>query len=226
MKIAIFPVCALVVSAALGCSSASDPSSGSNGNPIDHASDHTSPRYVASVVSYTQAEGGGYGSDKLPTVVQGPPHGAGCCAGSTDVVSLGNGGEIVVGFDVDVVDRPGADFVVFENPFFVVASDPSSVFAEPGDVSVSEDGTTWTTFPCSSQSYPYEGCAGWHPVLATVDDPPRVDQPEAAGGDAFDLSTIGVARIRFVRIRDMNARRPACCGTAGFDLDAVAALHW
>ena len=201
-------------SALFACSSASS----------DAVDPHVA-HYVTSVVSFTAGPGGGFQQSLLPGVVEGPPHGGGCCQGSTDVVSLGDGGEIVLAFDVEITDGPGVDFLVFENPFLASKSDPSSVFAELGEVSVSEDGVTWSTFPCTATTYPYGSCAGWHPVYATPDDPVDPTDPDKAGGDPFDLADLGVARAKFVRIRDAGSKRPACCGTEGFDLDAVAVLH-
>jgi hypothetical protein len=182
-------------------------------------------KYATRVVSYTKGDKGGYNEAKLPGVVLGPPRGGGCCAGSLDVLSLGDGGEIVLGFDVTIVDAPGVDFVVFENPF-EPSGDPTGVVAEPAEVSVSEDGVTWTPFPCTAKAYPYGACAGWHPVYATLESPVDARAPEKAGGDAYDLSTIGVTRARFIRIRDINRKYPAAAPTAGFDLDGVAVLHF
>jgi hypothetical protein len=185
----------------------------------------TSVQYASKVVSYTEGEKGGLNEDKLPGVVLGPPRGGGCCAGSLDVLSLGDGGEIVLEFDAPIVDGAGVDFIVFENPF-QIGGDPSAVLAEPAEVSVSEDGVTWTTFPCTAKEWPYGTCAGWRPVLATLEAPLDPREPAKAGGDPFDLATVGVERARFVRIRDMNRRFPAAAPTAGFDLDAIAALHF
>jgi len=47
--------------------------------------------------------------------------------------------------------------------------------------------------------------------------------PEASGGDPFDLSELGVDEIRFVRVRDRGGAGMA--PSAGFDLDAVGAVH-
>ena len=210
--------CAFAFFGTLACSSASPPPDPSSGGDA-----HV--HYVTSVVSFTPGPGGGNGSDRLPDVVEGPPHGGGCCAGSTDVLSLGDGGEVVVAFDVEITDGPGVDFVVFENPFLVTPSNPSTVFSELGEVSVSDDGVTWTTFPCTATSYPFGSCAGWHTVNATPNDPVDLTDPAKAGGDPFDLADLGVARAKYVRVRDAHSKRPACCGTAGFDLDAVAVLH-
>jgi hypothetical protein len=180
-------------------------------------------RFATNVVSFTPGTCAGFGQSAMPGVVLGPPKGAGDRQGSLDVVSLGGGGEIVLSFDPAViVDGPGTDFIVFENAFFS-GGDPANPYVELGEVSVSEDGTTWSTFPCTSTSLPYVLCAGWHPVYASGPD----FDPATAGGDPFDLSTIGVARARFVRVRDKTAERCTSQGpnTNGFDLDAMAALH-
>jgi len=73
--------------------------------------------FATSVVSFTPGASAGYGANRMPDVVLGPPQGGGDASGSLDVVSLGNAGEIVLGFDRDIVDGEGADFLVFENPF-------------------------------------------------------------------------------------------------------------
>ena len=238
-------VCSCLVS--LGCSSAAaqaDPTDaappgdsavapkdvGFDASPADAAAvdvvvDAGKPaHYATKVVSYTIGPGGGAGKDRLPDVVLGPPHGGGCCAGSVDTLSLGDGGEIVVGFDVAIVDGPGTDLIVFENAF-QISGDPTKVLYELGEVSVSDDGVTWKTFPCTATAYPFGTCAGWHPVLATPEQPVDVNEPARAGGDPFDLADLGVAHARFVRIRDLETKIPPGPGTAGFDLDAVAVIH-
>lgn len=224
-----FVALACALTAALAGCSAADPA---GAPPIEDAG-VTRPailpvahpaRYVDQVVSFTQGEGGGFGADQLPTIVESAPHGGGCCFGSLDVVSLGHGGEIVLGFDPPIVDGEGHDFIVFENAFRI-ANDPNNVFSELGEVSVSEDGVTWTTFPCDPTGQ-WATCAGFREVYASPEDPVQVDAPDKAGGDPFDLATIGVRKAKFVRIRDLRSNRPAQQGMAGFDLDAVAALHW
>ena len=91
------------------------------------------------------------------------------------------------------------------------------------EVSVSADGTTWTSFPCVSADFMMSSCAGWHPVYSSVENGIDPTNPAVAGGDPFDLAAIGVPRARYVRIRDLatSAGPPA----AGFDLDAVAVVH-
>lgn len=186
-------------------------------------------RFATRVVSFTPGGCAGFGVDRMPDVVFGPPVGGGELRGSLDVVSLGNGGEIVVSVEPNaIIDGPGADFIVFENPFFI-AGNPDSVFAEPGEVSVSDDGVTWKTYPCTASAPPYGACAGFHPVYANPTSGISPVDPARAGGDAFDLADVGLARARFVRIRD---RTTQACPTGvdaptmnGFDLDAIAIVN-
>jgi len=137
--------------------------------------------------------------------------------GSLDVASLGNGGSIVVAFAGNgIVDGPGVDFVVFENPF----ETGNSVFAELATVSVSLDGVSWQEFSCDTTEPPWGDCAGYNPVhLAGMDGPFDAD---TAGGDGFDLAKIGVDEARYVRIVD----RADLDGVDGvFDLDAVGIVN-
>lgn len=181
-------------------------------------------RFATDVVEFQFGTGQDFGQDKFPTPVLGPPRGGGCCAGSTDVTSLGDGGWVVLEFGKGrVVDGPGPDFIVFENAFVPQGAGADEVFAELGRVSVSEDGETWASYDCAARSYPYGDCAGWHPTLANVDSN-DVDplNPEAAGGDAFDLASLGLASARYVKIEDV----PEAEGGVGtFDLDAVALVN-
>ncbi|HEU4409967.1 MAG TPA: hypothetical protein VFS43_32230, partial [Polyangiaceae bacterium] len=179
-------------------------------------------RYVTRVASFSPGPGAGFGQDRMPDVVFGPPRGGGEAQGSLDVVSLGQGGEIVVEFTTNAaVDGPGADFLVFENPFVVAGG---AVFREPAEVSVSEDGASWVAFPCDP-ARPDEGsCAGRNVVYANPDAGVSALDPAAAGGDAFDLAAVGVGRARFVRIRDVAASA-AGAPAAGFDLDALAIVN-
>jgi hypothetical protein len=185
------------------------------------------PTYAAQVESYEPGPGAGYNQDALPDVVLGPPQGRGSQAGSLDVLSLGAGGSIVLSFgDRDIVDGPGADFVVFENAFWP-GGDPRQVFAELGEVSVSQDGETWLTFACDEAGDGeghFSGCAGVTPTL--VYDPETLVplDPAQSGGDAFDLAKVGLASARYVRIVDLETL-PQAGTTTGFDLDAVGIIN-
>jgi hypothetical protein len=197
-------------------------------------------RFVTGVVSFDPGECAGFGAASLPGIVEGPPAGGGSAHGSTDVVSLGGGGTIVLSFAPNaIVDGPGPDFIVFENPFWV-GGNPNDVYAEPGEVSVSDDGASWHTFPCAPTldpqsphgtgvAPPYGQCAGWHIVLSNPQNGISPLDPAAAGGDAFDLADLGVTHARYVRIVD---RTQEACPEAGprpdsngFDLDAVSIVN-
>jgi hypothetical protein len=181
--------------------------------------------FVTGVVSFEAGACSGFGASEMPQIVEGPPVGGGTSQGSTDVVSLGVGGSIVLSFAPNaIVDGDGADFVVFENAFDV-GGNSTNVYAEPGEVSVSDDGTTWFTYPCTATAGkpPYGQCAGVHPVLSPPYAP--TDYP-ACGGDGFDLHDLGVTHARYVRIVDHSGE--TCTppqNDTGFDLDAIVILH-
>ncbi len=182
-------------------------------------------RFATKVVSFTPGACAGFGQAGMPGIVLGPPQGGGETKGSLDVVSLGKGGEIVLSFEPNaIVDGPGTDLLVFENAFYPAGS--TNPYADLGEVSVSDDGVTWATFPCTATAAPYGACAGWHPVTSSASNADPLD-PSKAGGDPYDLATVGLVRARFVRIKDRSSLR--CTSQApnnlGFDLDAIAAVH-
>ena len=191
---------------------------------------------IQTVVAVTYGKGGGFGKGKLPAVVQGGPRGGGSGGSSTDVLSLGVKGEVVVGFGpYDVVDGPGVDFIVFENPFLL---SPYTPYAEPGAVAVSAAGTAakdFVAFSCdlkttkgdpSKKTWPYPGCAGIHPVLANIKtNKISPTNPKVAGGDPFDLADVGVKQARYLRIQDSGVSLMGT-DTQGFDLDAVLLINY
>lgn len=140
------------------------------------------------------------------------------------VCSIGYGGTITVGFSKHVlVDGPGADFTIFENAF---RYGNKRMYAEPATVEVSTDGVDYKLFPYDAQTL--VGCAGVSAVYGKADP----FDPSQSGGDAFDLATIGVDSIRFIRITDITSvilddtQHPFYDPTlSGFDLDAVCARH-
>ncbi len=182
--------------------------------------------FATCVVEHEFGDGQDFGQERFPEAIFGPPEGGGPL-GSLDVVSLGNGGFVVVGFEGNaVVDGPGPDFIVSENPF-LVGGDPLNPFSELATVSVSEDGVDWVEWECTAVSdvdtrAPYGDCAGWRVVNTNSQN--GVDPTDAllAGGDAFDLADVGLSVARFVRITD----RVDTTGQYGvFDLDAVTILN-
>lgn len=175
--------------------------------------------FVDVVVSYSPGDGAGYGQDRFPEVVCGPPEAPGDGGGSLDVLSFGDQGEIVVSFRaLDIVDGDGSDLLVFENPL--------SGWAETGVVAVSDDGVTWTEWPCDAADAAdgYPGCAGVALVYTNSTNGVDATEPDRAGGDRFDLADIGVSRARFVRVRDSGANNYEGV-SGGFDLDAMAVLN-
>lgn len=201
----------------IGCREGEDSGLGEGGVP---ACAGPGARFVTSVLSACFGPGQSVGQDRLPGVLAGPPKGGGCCGGSVDTVSLGNGGSIIVAFEGNaIVDGPGPDFIVFENAFNLGA-DPTKPFAELATVEVSADGVRWFAFPCTATAYPYGACAGWRPIFANA-EANAIDplDPAVAGGDPFDLADVGLAMARFVRITD----RPDL--PTVFDLDAVGIVH-
>ncbi len=171
------------------------------------------------VVSTALGSSSGFGEDLLPDIVLGPPEGAGDIAGSTDVLSLGDSGEIVLALDdIVVVDGEGPDLLVFENAF--------TGWIETGLVAASLDGEVWYEWSCdpddSEAGYP--GCAGVSPVFSDSDNGIDPSDPDLAGGDGFDLADLGLEEAAFVRIRDSGANAYGA-DTGGFDLDAVAVIN-
>jgi hypothetical protein len=183
--------------------------------------------YARSLVSFEPGDGAGFNQDKLPDIVLGPPRVTKSGVPSLDVVSLGSDGAIVLGFgDKAISDGPGADFVVFENPFWP-GGNAAKVYAELGEVSVSDDGESWQTFACDKAgdgAGHFAGCAGVTPTLAY--DPVTLVplDPAQTGGDAFDLAELGLTSAHFVKIHDLETLPPAGT-TSGFDLDAVGIVN-
>ena len=171
-------------------------------------------RFASEVVSHSFGGGQSFNQGAgFPQVLFGPP-----AAGNTSsVVSLGNGGWVVLGFTGNaIVDGPGIDFTVFENPL--------PTFQELATVAVSDDAQHWTEFPCTApqDAADFGFCAGVGVVYSSPDNGIDPLDPSVSGGDHYDLAAIGVSHARYVRITD----RVDLTGNAGvFDLDAVAVVH-
>lgn len=198
--------------------------------------------FATQVVSFSQGTGGGLFDTQA---ILGGPQGAGLSMGSLDVLTLGEGGSVVLGFDVDIVDGPGADFTVFENSFLISASDQT--FAELLYVEVSTNGTDFARFGptytgVGSELGAFAGLAGCLPVLANVlTDPASPFVTALAGGESFDLADLATHpavvsglvdpnAIRFVRLvdclpGDLDQNGTMLPGLGGADVDAVAVLN-
>ena len=175
--------------------------------------------YAQDVIRFDAGEGAGFGQQDLPGVILGPPEGGGPNKGSLDVVSLGVQGEVVLGFGEAVLtDGPGVDLIVFENAF---EYGDGMIFAEFGEVSVSEDGESWHRFVCDVESG--LGCAGGS-VSRAFDFASGEDfTHEDVGGDGFDLAELGLDYVRYVKVQDVSTS--GASPSAGFDLDAVVGMY-
>lgn len=153
--------------------------------------------------------------------------GAGRYAGGTDVFSLGDDDELVLGFEEPVPDGPGFDLAVFENPFDVRGGDGR--FVDPAVVEVSADCEAFVAFPATYDGEDYEddpslwsGFAGVGPVLLHEEEHPVDALSDEAGGDRFDLAEVGLAEVACVRITSGVAWGfPADPVSDGPDIDGV-----
>jgi hypothetical protein len=194
-------------------------------------------RFASSVVNYTPgANPNPNFSD--PTRALAGPTGGGLSNGSLDIVVLGVGGSLTLGFDVTIIDGPGADFTVSENSFVF----SGGVFAEVGLVEVSTDGVNFARFPTRyagsvgplppfgvSPMGTFSGMTGGLPVLANVvTNTISPFDPVVSGGDSFDLAELAnhplvtsnlvdLDAIHFVRIVDAQE---------GVFSDSFGALIW
>lgn len=213
--------------------------------------------FADAVSAFVPGPGAGFGQAYFPDNVLGPPNGNSNPqlpnASEQDLLSLGVGGTIVLKFSSHViVDGPGPDLTVFENPFQPIGY-PDFVFAETATVAVSTDSLTWYTFPFEFddpgttaglyEKWRYKGLAGVTPVYSSPNNGISPFDPQVSGGDSFDLRDVGLSYAKYVRVTDTGTTDIAptidsrghvvndpgnamnAAPTAGFDLDAVAAIH-
>lgn len=141
------------------------------------------------------------------------------------ICSLGLGGEIIVGWkNYVLIDAEGDDFTIFENAFINPIT--KKIFVEPAIVSVSYDGLNFVTFPYDFRTL--QGCAGTKPTNGSANP----FDPSASGGNSFDLSSVGLSKIRYIKIKDISDSLLADTShpyydpiISGFDLDCVVGLH-
>ena len=175
---------------------------------------------------------------------QVPSNATGAAAGdlgglgaTNGIVSLGDGGSIVLTFPAPIADGPGPDFAVFENAF-------SPDFLEVAFVEVSSDGANFCRFP--------NHCLETNRI--DTYSATNATDPAAYGGFAgkttqgvgapFDLRSLAgapgldVRRVTHVRIVDVPGDGSVTdsygnavfdpfptFGSGGFDLDAVGVLN-
>lgn len=145
-----------------------------------------------------------------------------------EVEPIGMGGEIIVGFKNKILrNGKGADFTIFENAFINPAT--NTIFAEPGIVSVSQDGISYYQFPFNVETL--QGFAGVNYTNGKKDP----FDPAVSGGDSFDLDDLGLDYIRYIKIKDTTEFIKSLPESSiywspefiltGFDLDAVVGLY-
>ncbi len=176
-----------------------------------------------------------------------PDNATGYPQGDMDVVSLGDGGSAVLGFDKPIKNGDGPDFAVFENGF-VSSQPPFQYFLELAFVEVSTDGVRYVRFPAVSLTQDTLQIGTFGQI-----DPGKLHN--LAGKFPFDYGTpfdlediadstgINTDSINFVRVVDVtgdinplyasydsqgnkiNDPWPSPFWTGGFDLNAVAVIN-
>lgn len=162
-------------------------------------------------------------------------------AGTSGVVSLGDGGSAIISFDVPIKDVDGADFAVFENSFL-------DDFLELAFVEVSSNGVDFVRFPSISLT-PTDKQIGSFDAIDATKIYNLAGKYKALYGTPFDLnelkdsSKVDILNITHIKIIDVigiinsnftqldsknnpiNDPWPTPFASSGFDLDAVAALN-
>ncbi len=179
-----------------------------------------------------------------------PDNALGPATNRPEVVSLGDGGSAILGFDVDIRDGEGWDFVVFENGFRSL-DDSNLAFLELAHVEVSSDGVHFYRFPSVSLT-PATSQTGAFDFLDARNIHNLAGKYIAGYGTPFDLSVLketdheflDLNHVKFVKIIDVvgsidpqlgsfdsqgnliNDPFPTPFPSSGFDLDAVGVINY
>lgn len=190
--------------------------------------------FATSVISYAPGVGAAAGFT-APLVALGAPErftGESVIPGAVtpfqpafrpnEIVSLGVGGSLVVGFDHDVEDHPrnphGVDLIVFGNSFFTDAGGGSvaGLASEGGSISVSPDGLQWIRVPGVEAD-------GLFPTLGYLDGGPYDTVPGTVESDflrpvdpSLSMSDLaGLDHASLVKLYDGSG------GGTGIDIGAL-----
>ncbi len=160
---------------------------------------------------------------------------------SVNVVSLGDGGIATLTFPMEIVDREGWDFAVFENSL-------NDTFLELAFVEVSSDGVRFFRFPSTSLTDTGVQVATFGEVNCTSINN-LAGKYRQGYGTPFDLAALSgnpgldIQHITHVKIVDVvgcvdddfatfdaqgnkiNDPWPTPFNSGGFDLDAVGVIH-
>ncbi|MCP4004659.1 MAG: PEP-CTERM sorting domain-containing protein [bacterium] len=184
------------------------------------------------------APGAGLATAGSPSLALGPATGA-----PGDIVSLGNGGTITLGFNGSISDGPGADFAIFENGFEY----QGDIFGELAFVEVSSDGLNFAMFGSISLN---SGPLGDFDPVDVTNVHNLAGQFVAGFGSPFDLSDLSgdplvlagqldLSDVRYVRLTDVVGDGstidsagnpiydpfPTVFSSSGFDLEAVGVIN-
>jgi hypothetical protein len=196
--------------------------------------------FAAEVVSYTAGTNVATGYDNPATALGAPLRstGSGPFDGdvtpfnapyrSSDVVSIGAGGELVVRFDHPVADDAsnsyGIDLLIYGNSFLGVDFDSGladgTLFDEPGAIAVSQDGTHWVDVSGVFADSLF-------PTLAYQDP----TGPFSSGGSVPTNFTravnpaLSAASFAGLTVQEIAALYGGAAGGAGIDLGALG-LPW
>ncbi|MFZ4523298.1 MAG: T9SS type A sorting domain-containing protein [Bacteroidales bacterium] len=157
------------------------------------------------------------------------------------VVSLGDHGSALLGFDIPIVNRAGPDFAVFENSF-------GDGFLELGFVEVSSDGQRFVRFPAVSLT-PYDQQVNTFDTIDATKINNFAGKYKHGFGTPFNLDDlsdsagIDLNHIIQIRVTDVigclrdsfatfdsqghkvNDPWPTPFDTGGFDFDAIGVIH-
>ena len=169
---------------------------------------------------------------QTPWGALGPSDDTGYAGNTITIVTLGDGGSITLSFATPILDTDGFDLVVFENG---VSTTAGRGFFELAFVEVSTDGVVFLRFPARSTTP-----TPTSPYAFLELDPTNLDgmagKYPATYGTPFDFAWLGLTSVSHVRIVDILGNGQTfdannqpiydpypTAGSAGFDLDAVAA---
>ncbi len=162
-------------------------------------------------------------------------------AGERGVLSLGDGGSVILTFNPPIKDKPGYDFAVFENAF-------DDEFLELAFVEVSSDGENFVRFPSLSLTDTIDQI-GTFGTLDATNIHNLAGKYKTFYGTPFDLnelkdkSILDISNVTHVKIIDVvgslldeyatydsegnkiNDPWPTPFASGGFDLDAVGVIN-
>jgi hypothetical protein len=162
--------------------------------------------------------------------------------------SLGDKGYAIYYFSNPICDKPGADFVIFENGFRNANND-SLAFLELATVSISTNGIDFIVFPATSTTSTQLQLGSFSALTNASHINNLAGKYLSEYGTPFDLSElvatplIDLQNIRFIKVTDVcgsinntegtfdqnqniiNDPFPTPFNSSGFDLDALGIIH-